>query len=65
MVETINPTSPAAGMCARRGWVELPDSGGILAYNLPQDTSVEALRNYEQRQTYPQERPSWQAKQQE
>jgi len=52
-------------MCARRGWVELPDSGGILAYNLPQDTSVEALRNYEQRQTYPQERPSWQAKQQE
>ena len=62
LLEAIDPDSPAAGMYARRGWQELPDSDGVHAYNLPKDIPIEILINYERRQTDITARPKWKDK---
>lgn len=51
LVDAIDPDSPASGMYARRGWQEVPEQGGLFAFNLPDGASINDLRGYPYRQT--------------
>lgn len=46
LVDGILEDSPASGMYARRGWLEIPGGHGAFAYNLPKGAKLEDLRNY-------------------
>lgn len=59
LVDAIILGASASGMYKRRGWQEVPDSGGVFAYNLPKGASLEDLRGYSSRSTDSMERESW------
>jgi len=46
LVDGIIEGTPASGMYARRGWLEVPGGRGVFAYNLPRGAKPEDLRNY-------------------
>ena len=46
LVDGILEDSPASGMYARRGWLEVPGGHGLFVYNLPKGAQPEDLRHY-------------------
>ncbi|MCC2631300.1 MAG: Acetyltransferase domain [Candidatus Paceibacter sp.] len=53
LVDAIDPSSPAAGMYARRGWIEVPDSNGLHVFNMPKGATIDQLKGYVFRYTDP------------
>ncbi len=49
LVDAIDPTSPARGFYARRGWLPVPHSLGQYVFNLPKGTSPDIFKNVELR----------------
>ena len=49
LLDSIEPESPASGMFARRGWVEVPRTKGLYAFNLPKGAHIDELRKFEWR----------------
>lgn len=59
LVDAIDMESPASGMYIRRGWREIPNTGGLLVFNLPPSIDLSVFRGYAMRYTDPTERDSW------
>lgn len=53
LVDAIDPESPAHGMYERRGWTEVPDSGGLYVFNMPKGATLDLLKGYSFRYTDP------------
>ncbi len=53
LVDAIMVGDPASDMYARRGWKEVPDSGGLHVFNWPDDVSLDVLKGYSFRYTDP------------
>lgn len=51
LADAIMEGSPAQGMYARRGWVEVPNSHGLYVFNWPSDTGFSILAGYSSRYT--------------
>lgn len=62
LVDAIAIDDPASGFYARRGWTEVPDSGGLHVYNWPEGTSLDVLVAYSFRYTDMSERSEWHEK---
>lgn len=51
LVDAIDMDSPAAGMYARRGWTEVPNSFGLHVFNMPKGATIDQLKGYAERYT--------------